>query len=154
MGSLLDGDVAMREMYIVPAYECDDTGMVLGYRFTDRLASMVSACSRLSYGDAFDRFTDSVDRLYTESGGALGYAVQRAVYLMVESIAVDPADRPKDQVIGIFQTAAAMASSYYGCDYDWAFDWVADVIDACVIDGEGFADAAGFALAVMIEGDF
>ena len=144
----------MSKLAIVPAYECDETGMVLGYRFADRLASMVSDCSHISYCDAFDQFTYSVDRLYTESGGALGYAVQRAVYLLVESIAVDPADRPKDQLIGIWQTAAAMAESYYGCDYNWAFDWVADCIFGQLEDGEVFEDAAGYTLAVMVEGDF
>lgn len=144
----------MSTIEVIPAYECDDTGMVLGYRFADRLASMVAACSRLSYGDAFDRFTDSVDRLYTESGGDLGYAVNRAVYLMVESVAVRPADRPKDQALGIWHIAAAMASDYYGCGYVWAFDWVSDVTMDGVDDGESFEAAAGYALAVMVEGDF
>lgn len=144
----------MSKIAAIPAYECDETGMVLGYGFADRLASMVSSCSRLSYIDAFDLFADSVDRLYTESGGDLGRAVQRAVYLMVESIAVRPADRPRDRVIGIWHIAAAMASDYYGCGYVWAFDWVSDVTMDGVDDGESFETAAGYALAVMVEGDF
>ena len=144
----------MSTIEVIPAYECDETGMVLGYRFTDRLASMVAACSRLSYGDAFDRFTDSVDRLYTESGVDLGCAVDRAVLMTVESIAVDPCDRPKDQVIGIWQTAAAMASAYYGLGYGWAFDYIADSICAQMEDSEDFDGAAGYVLAVMVEGDF
>ena len=144
----------MRGMYVVPAYESDETGTVLGYSFADRLASMVASCSRLSYGDAFDLFTDEVDRLYAESGGDLGHAVERAVLMTVESIAVDPTDRPRDHAIGVWQTAAAMASACYGCDYDWAFEYIADSICAQMDDGEDFEDAAGYVLAVMVEGDF
>lgn len=144
----------MSTIEVIPAYECDETGMVLGYRFTDRLASMVSFCSRLSYCDAFDRFTDYVDFIYHDTDGDLASAVSRGISRIIEYASVDQHERQRDHMVLMYDAASRMVSESYGIDEGWVFDWLADLVGEYLDEGEEFEAAFGYTMATLVVGDF